>query len=315
MLRFLIRRMVSAVPVLFVVSLVTFAIIAIVPGDVTAELAGAEATAEQRAAIRDQLGLNQPLYQQALRWYGNLLQGDLGHSYLLNMSVTDAVLERLPVTLSLAGLALVLAVVLGVLLGVLAAIRHDSWVDQGTMSVALIGLSVPDFWLGLIMISVFSVGLAWFPTGGYVPFSEDALGWARSMALPSLALAFTQMGVIARMTRSSMLEVMGQDYIRTARAKGMRRHTVVFKHALRNALVPVITVIGVMTGVLLGGAVVIESVFSLPGVGRLIIGAIQRRDFPIIQGGLLITASLFVFVNILVDLAYGWFDPRVRNDR
>ncbi|ABA81746.1 ABC transporter permease subunit [Rhodobacter sphaeroides] len=314
-LRFLIRRMVSAVPVLFVVSLVTFAIIAIVPGDVTAELAGAEATAEQRAVIRDQLGLNQPLYQQALRWYGNLLQGDLGHSYLLNMSVTDAVLERLPVTLSLAGLALVLAVVLGVLLGVLAAIRHDSWVDQGTMSVALIGLSVPDFWLGLIMISVFSVGLAWFPTGGYVPFSEDALGWARSMALPSLALAFTQMGVIARMTRSSMLEVMGQDYIRTARAKGMRRHTVVFKHALRNALVPVITVIGVMTGVLLGGAVVIESVFSLPGVGRLIIGAIQRRDFPIIQGGLLITASLFVFVNILVDLAYGWFDPRVRNDR
>ncbi|ODM45044.1 peptide ABC transporter [Cereibacter johrii] len=315
MLRFLIRRMVSAVPVLFVVSLVTFALIAIVPGDVTAELAGAEATAEQRAVLRDQLGLNQPLYQQALRWYGNLLQGDLGHSYLLNMSVTDAVLERLPVTLSLAGLALVLAVVLGVLLGVLAAIRHDSWVDQGTMSVALIGLSVPDFWLGLIMISVFSVGLAWFPTGGYVPFSEDALGWARSMALPALALAFTQMGVIARMTRSSMLEVMGQDYIRTARAKGMRRHTVVFKHALRNALVPVITVIGVMTGVLLGGAVVIESVFSLPGVGRLIIGAIQRRDFPIIQGGLLITASLFVFVNILVDLAYGWFDPRVRNDR
>ncbi|SNT36888.1 peptide/nickel transport system permease protein [[Luteovulum] sphaeroides subsp. megalophilum] len=314
-LRFLIRRMVSAVPVLFVVSLVTFALIAIVPGDVTAELAGAEATAEQRAVLRDQLGLNQPLYQQALRWYGNLLQGDLGHSYLLNMSVTDAVLERLPVTLSLAGLALVLAVVIGVLLGVLAAIRHDSWVDQGTMSVALIGLSVPDFWLGLIMISVFSVGLAWFPTGGYVPFSEDALGWARSMALPALALAFTQMGVIARMTRSSMLEVMGQDYIRTARAKGMRRHTVVFKHALRNALVPVITVIGVMTGVLLGGAVVIESVFSLPGVGRLIIGAIQRRDFPIIQGGLLITASLFVFVNILVDLAYGWFDPRVRNDR
>ncbi|RHZ94293.1 ABC transporter permease [Cereibacter sphaeroides] len=314
-LRFLIRRMVSAVPVIFVVSLVTFALIAIVPGDVTAELAGAEATAEQRAVLRDQLGLNQPLYQQALRWYGNLLQGDLGHSYLLNMSVTDAVLERLPVTLSLAGLALVLAVVIGVLLGVLAAIRHDSWVDQGTMSVALIGLSVPDFWLGLIMISVFSVGLAWFPTGGYVPFSEDALGWARSMALPALALAFTQMGVIARMTRSSMLEVMGQDYIRTARAKGMRRHTVVFKHALRNALVPVITVIGVMTGVLLGGAVVIESVFSLPGVGRLIIGAIQRRDFPIIQGGLLITASLFVFVNILVDLAYGWFDPRVRNDR
>ncbi|MBW3095700.1 ABC transporter permease [Pseudohoeflea sp. DP4N28-3] len=300
---------------LIVVSLVSFIIIAIVPGDVTAELAGSDSTEAQRAEIRERLGLDRPMIEQAVRWYGRLLSGDLGQSYLLNMSVTDAVLERLPVTLSLAGIALVLAIVLGVLLGIVSAIRHDSWLDQGSMSLALFGLSVPDFWFALILISVFSVGLGWFPTGGYVPLSESLFGWARSMTLPALALAITQMGVVARMTRSSMLEVMSQDYIRTARAKGMRSHTIIFKHALRNALVPIVTVVGVMTGVLLGGAVVIEQVFSLPGVGRLIIGAIQRRDYPIIQGGLLITAATFVFVNILVDLAYGWLDPRVRDDR
>ncbi len=315
MIPFLLRRLASALPVLFVVSLVSFVIIAIVPGDVTAEIAGSDSTEAQRAEIRERLGLDRPLYQQALLWYGRLLQGDLGQSYLLNRPVTEAVLERLPVTLSLAGLALVMAVVLGMLLGILAAARHGSWLDQGSMSLALFGLSIPDFWFALVLISVFAVGLGWLPTGGYVPASEDFLGWARSMTLPALALAITQMGVIARMTRSSMLEVMSQDYIRTARAKGMVRRTVIFKHALRNALIPIVTVIGVMTGVLLGGAVVIESVFSLPGVGRLIIGAIQRRDYPIIQGGLLITAGVFVFVNIMVDLAYGWLDPRIRHGR
>ncbi|MEO1987109.1 MAG: ABC transporter permease [Martelella sp.] len=315
MIGFLVRRLLSALPVLFVVSLVSFVIITIVPGDVTAEIAGSDSTDAQRAEIRERLGLDQPMLTQAIHWYGRLLHGDLGDSYLLNKTVAEAVLERLPVTLSLAGIALVLAVVMGVLLGILAAIKHDSWLDQGAMSVALFGLSIPDFWFGLILISVFAVGLGWLPTGGYVPASESVIGWVRSMTLPALALAITQMGVVARMTRSSMLEVMSQDYIRTARAKGMRRRTVIFKHALRNALVPIITVVGVMTGVLLGGAVVIESVFSLPGVGRLIIGAIQRRDYPIIQGGLLITAATFVFVNILVDLAYGWLDPRVRDGR
>lgn len=315
MIYFVLRRLASALPVLLVVSLVSFVIIAIVPGDVTAEIAGADSTEAQRAEIRERFGLDRPLYEQAIRWYGQLLQGDLGRSYLLNMPVVDAVLERLPVTLSLAALALVLAIILGMLLGILAAINHGSWLDQGSMSAALFGLSIPDFWLGLLLISVFAVGLGWFPTGGYVPASEDFVGWMKSMTLPALTLAITQMGVIARMTRSSMLEVIGQDYIRTARAKGMRRHTVIFKHALRNALIPIVTVIGVMTGVLLGGAVVIESVFSLPGVGRLIVGGIQRRDYPIIQGGLLITASVFVLVNIVVDLAYGWLDPRVRNER
>lgn len=315
MIRFLLKRLLGAIPVLFVVSLMTFMIMWLVPGDVSAELGGLNVTAEQMEQIRRQFGLDKPLLERAVQWYGNLAQGDLGHSYLLNRSVVDAVFERLPVTLSLAAMALVLATLMGTLLGILAAVRHNSWVDQSSMVAALIGLSIPDFWFGLVLIILFGVTLGWLPTGGYVPFSEDFFGWVRCMTLPTLTLAITQMGVIARMTRSSMLDVLDQDFVRTARAKGMRGRTVVFKHALRNALVPVVTVVGVTAGVLLSGAVVIETVFSLPGVGRLIVGSIQRRDFPIIQGGLLVTASVFVFVNLVVDMLYGWLDPRVRDDR
>lgn len=315
MVPFLIRRLLSAIPVLLVVSLVTFLIIWLVPGDVSAEIGGTDATPEQIEQIRARLGIDRPIYERALAWYGNLLRGDLGYSYLLDRSVVDAVLERLPVTLSLAALALILAVVMGVLLGVLASVRHNTWFDQGAMVAALVGLSIPEFWFGIVLIILFGVTLGWLPTGGFVPITDDVLGWARSMTLPTLTLAFTQMGVIARMTRSSMLDVLGQDYVRTARAKGMRAHTVVFKHALRNAMLPILTTIGVTTGVLLSGTVVIETVFSLPGVGRLVIGSIQRRDFPVIQGGLLVTASVFVFVNIVVDVLYGWFDPRVKDER
>jgi peptide/nickel transport system permease protein len=312
---FLVKRLLSAIPVLLVVSLMTFIIMWLVPGDVSAEIGGTDATIEQIAAIRAQLGLDQPIHERAIAWYGRLLQGDLGYSYLLNRSVVDAVFERLPVTLSLAGLALFFATLIGTLLGVLAAVKHNSWLDQSAMVAALIGLSIPDFWFGIVLIILFAVQLGWLPTGGFVPITEDVVGWMRSMALPAFTLAITQMGVIARMSRSSMLDVLNQDFIRTARAKGMRGPTVIFKHALRNALVPIITVVGVTTGVLLSGAVVIEQVFSLPGVGRLIIGSIQRRDFPVIQGGLLVTACVFVFVNIMVDMLYGAIDPRVRDDR
>ena len=315
MWQFAIRRILSAIPVLFVVSVVSFLIMWIVPGDIAAEIAGTSATESQIAEIRARLGLDRPIWEQAVHWYGNLLQGDLGWSYLLNRSVADAVMERLPVTLSLAALALVLAVLIGMGLGILAAAKHRTPLDQGAMSLALFGLSVPDFWLGLMLIVLFGVTLGWLPTGGFVPITESFTGWLASMTLPALTLAITQMGVIARMTRSAMLDVLGQDYIRTARAKGMTGPVIIFKHALLNALIPVVTLIGVLTGVLIGGAVVIEAVYSLPGVGRLIIGAIQRRDYPIIQGGLLITASTFVFVNIVVDLVYGWLDPRVRHGR
>jgi len=310
----IVPRVLSAIPVLFVVSLVTFLIMWLVPGDVASQIAGPSATADELEAIRSRLGIDRPIWERAFVWYGNLLQGDLGESYILNRGVLDAVLERLPVTLSLAGLSLVLSVFLGILFGVIAATGHNTWADQATMTVALLGLSLPDFWFGLVLIFFFAVELGWFPTGGYIPFTEDPLGWVRSMTLPAFTLAFTQMGVIARMARSSMLEEQGQDYVRTARAKGLPTRMVVFKHTLRNALIPVVTLVGIMTGLLLGGAVVIEVVYSLPGVGRLIVGAIQSRDYPIVQGGLLMTAAIFVFVNIAVDILYGFIDPRIGHD-
>jgi peptide/nickel transport system permease protein len=253
------------------------------------------------------------MLQRMVEWYGALLRGDLGESVLLRRSVTEAILERLPVTLGLTFLALFFSIILGVAAGMIAAVRPNSWTDQGVMALALVGLSLPDFWLGLVFIWGFAVQLGWLPTGGYVPFGENPLGWLRSMAMPATALALTQMGLLARMTRASMLDVLRQDYVRTARAKGLPGWVVVVRHAGANVLVPIITVAGVSVGILLGGAVVIEQVFSLPGVGRLIIGAIQRRDYPVIQGGLLLTATIFVLVNLAVDLLYAAVDPRVRS--
>ncbi len=312
MLRFLLQRLASAFLVLLMVSLCTFVLIWLVPGDVASQLADPGASTDELKRIRERLNLDQPWHIQLFSWYGNLLRGDLGQSFLLNRSVTDAILERLPVTLTLTLLALAIAVTLGVGAGIIAAVKHGSWADQSIMTLALIGLSIPDFWLGLVGIYVFAVALGWLPSGGFVPFSEDPIGWARSMALPAVTLGVTQVGLIARITRSSMLDVLGQDYVRTARAKGVPTFKVIVKHAFTNALIPVITVIGVIVGVLLGGAVVIEQVFSLPGVGRLIIGAVLRRDYPVIQGGLLLLAFIYVFVNIVVDLLYAYVDPRVR---
>jgi len=315
MIRFLANRLIAAVPVLLIVSLITFVLIYFVPGDVSAELAGPGAGKEEVARIRAVYGLDRPFYERLLGWYAALLQGDLGQSVLLGRSVTEAILERLPITLSLTGLALLLSIVIGIASGVLAAMRVNTWVDQTTMTIALAGLSLPDFWLGLVMIYFFAVTLGVLPTGGYVELSQDPLGWLRSMALPALALALTQVGLLARMTRASMLDVLRQDYMRTARAKGLPNRVVIGKHALANVMIPVITVIGLSVGILLGGAVVIEQVFSIPGVGRLIIGGILRRDFPVIQGGLLLTAVIFVLVNILVDVLYAVVDPRVRYER
>lgn len=312
MWRFLLSRLLSAVLVLSVVSLVTFGLIWLVPGDVASQMADPGASAEELARIRQRFNLDQPWHVQLASWYRNLLHGDLGQSFLLNRSVTQAIVERLPVTLSLTLLALIIALALGVSAGVVAAVRHGSWADQSVMTLALVGLSIPDFWLGLVAIYLFAVALGWLPSGGFVPITQDVIGWSRSMLLPALTLGLTQMGLIARITRSSMLEVLNQDYVRTARAKGVPTYKVVGKHALANALIPVITVAGVIVGVLLGGAIVIEQVYSLPGVGRLIIGAVLRRDYPVIQGGLLLLATIYVFVNIVVDLLYAYVDPRVR---
>jgi len=315
MFAYIVGRVLSAIPVLAIVSLLTFVIIYFVPGDVASELAGPTATAAEIDQIRERLGLNQPFVTRLVGWYAQLLQGDLGHSFLLNQTVTSAILERLPVTLSITAYALLIVLAIGMVTGIVAAVRANTWIDQGMMAVALVGLSLPDFWLGLVMIYVFAVVLGWMPTGGYVEFTESPLGWLRMTTMPALSLALTQVGLLARMTRSGMLDVLRQDYVRTARAKGLPAWMVIAKHALANVMVQVVTVVGVSVGILLGGQIVIESVFSLPGVGRLIIGAILRRDYPVIQGGLLLTATIFVVVNLVVDLLYAYFDPRIRYGR
>ena len=315
MLRLIVVRLLAAVPVLFVVSLISFGLTLLVPGDIAAEMAGPSANRAEVEQIRTQLGLNQPPLERMLAWYAGLAQGDLGRSILLNQSVGSAILERLPVTLSLAGIALLVAALVGVPLGLLAAAKAHRWQDQAAMGTALVGLSLPDFWLGLLMIWTLGVKLQWLPTGGFVPLSTDPVGWLRSIAMPAAALALTQMGPLARMTRSAALEVANSDFIRTARAKGLAEPRVFARHVLAAAAVPILTVAGISFGIALGGALVIEQVFSLPGVGRLVIGAVLRRDWPVIQGGLLLTAFVFVLVNLLVDLLYLWVDPRLRESR
>lgn len=309
---FVLRRLGGAALVFLLVSLLAFLLVWLIPGDAVAVLLDAAASPEETARLRSALGLDRTPLAQMIAWYGGLARGHLGHSLLLNRSVAEALLERLPITLSLAALALAIAILLGTTAGVGAALAHGGWLDQILMGAALFGLSVPDFWLGLLFIIVFALGLGWFPTGGFVPISESLMGWARSMALPGLALGLTQMGFIARMARSAMLDVLGQDFVRTAEAKGLSRSRIILAHALPNALVPIVTVIGIVTGALLGGSVVIEQVFSIPGVGRLIVGAILARDFPVIQGGLLFLAGVYLFVNLIVDLLYAVIDPRVR---
>jgi len=310
--RFIVRRLLISVPVLVLVSLLSFAVIWLVPGDPAAVFLDASATPQQLAQVRHQLGLDQPFYLQMIAWYGRILHGDLGRSILLNRGVSEAIVERLPVTLSLTALSLVFAAFMGMVAGLLAAVRHGSWADQSIMVLALLGLSVPEFWLGLVLIFAFAVRLHWFPAGDFVPITKSFSGWWHSMALPAFTLAAVQMGFIARMTRSAMLEVLRQDYIRTADSKGLPWSIVVTRHGLPNALVPILTVIGIVTGGLLGGAVVVEQVFSLPGVGRLVIGAVLSRDFPVIQGTLLFVAVIYLAVNLVVDLLYAVVDPRVR---
>ena len=310
--RFIIRRLLASIPVLFFVSLITFGLLWLVPGDPASIFLDASATAEALDRVRHELGLDRPFLVRMGEWYVRLLQGDLGTSLLLNRSVTEAILERLPITLSLTAMAFVVSVLLGVTAGVMAAVRHGRAADQSLMSLALLGLSIPEFWLGLVLVWLVAVLVPIFPAGDYVAFAKDPLQWARHLALPTFTLAGIQMGFVARMTRSSMLEVLSQDFVRTARAKGLPEPYVVLRHGLVNAMVPIVTVMGIMVGALLGGAVVTEQVFSIPGLGRLIIGAVLSRDFPVIQGGLLFLALIYLSVNLAVDLLYAAIDPRVR---
>ena len=309
---YLLQRVLAVVPVMLVVATVAFVLIHLAPGDPASVIAGPYATQEDIAKLGHQLGLDQPLPIQLVRWYGRLLRGDLGDSIFLRRPVVEAVLERLEPTLLLTTWATLIAVLIGVPAGIVSARYHDSALDQSFMGLALVGLAVPNFLLGLLMILVFGVWLRWLPVAGYVPLDGGVWLNARSLLMPSVSLGLVQSALIARITRSSMLDVLREQYILACRAKGLDEGVVVYKHALKNAIIPTLTVIGITFAILVGGAVVIETVFNIPGLGRLIISAVLRRDYPVIQGVVLVIAVTYTLINLVVDLVYLTLDPRIR---
>ena len=312
MITYLLRRLVALLPVMLVVVTIVFFLIHLIPGDPVAVILGPEANAEQIEDARRVLGLDRPLPEQLLRFYARLLRGDLGHSYFLDRPVTTALWERAEPTLVLMASALLVAVLIGVPSGILAGAYQGSGWDRLLMTAALLGVCVPGFWLNLNFIYLFSVRLGWLPVAGYASVFSDPVAAFRHMVLPAVSLGFSQSALIARIARSCMIEILRQDYIRTARAKGLAERSVIYLHAFRNALVPVVTVIGITMAILIGGAVVTEIVFNIPGLGRLIISAILRRDYPVVQGVVLLTAAAYMLINLVVDMVYAFIDPRIR---
>lgn len=312
MLSYILRRLLGVIPVMLVVGVFVFSLLHLAPGDPAAIIAGDNATAENIARIRASLGLDRPFLVQFLDWGGSVLRGDLGVSMFSGMPVTQLVAQRMEATVSLALSTLLVAVVLAVTLGVLAAWRAGTWVDRAVMGVAVTGFSVPVFVVGYMLVYFLSMKLRWFPVQGYRPIADGLWDWARHLILPSLALGLAYVALIARITRTSMLEVMSEDYMRTARAKGVSTLPLLLRHGLKNAAVPIVTVIGIGVALLISGVVITESVFNIPGVGRLVVDAITRRDYPIIQGVMVIFAGVYVLINLLVDITYCFLDPRIR---
>ncbi len=312
MTTYILRRLIMLVPVLLVVGIVVFALVHLTPGDPAAVILGQNATGEQIEQLRDQLGLNDPLLVQFVRWFGGVLQLDFGESIFLGRPVSQTIFERAQPTLLLTFYALVIQISIGVPAGVIAAVRRDSIVDRALMLVSISGAAVPTFFLGILLILFFAVRLRWLPSGGFVEITDDPVAHFKRMILPAFALGFSSAGLLARLVRSSMLDVLREDHVRTAFAKGLPRRVVVVRHALRNALIPAVTVIGYSLGGLLGGAVVTETVFTIPGMGRLVVQSIGRRDYPLIQGAVMTIAAIYVLVNLLVDILYVFLDPRIR---
>jgi len=351
--KYILRRLVMLIPVLLGISIITFSMLRLIPGDPCRVMLGERATAEMCAAFAERMGLNDPIYVQFGRYLFNIVRGDLGTSIKTGQPVTAELIQRLPMTFELTLASMTLAVTLGILAGIIAAVRNNSAVDLATMVLANVGVSMPIFWLGLILMFIFAFKLGWLPPSGRSTVGVEVVSltklwnldastpralyalvdflsgfrlltslvtgnmaafWdtVKHLILPAAALATIPTAIIARMTRSSLLEVLNQDYIRTARAKGLTPRLVLWRHALKNAMLPIVTVIGLEVGYLLGGAFLTETVFSLPGVGRLMVDRILARDYPVVQGAVLVIATIFVFVNLVVDLTYAWLDPRIR---
>ncbi|MGH8765670.1 MAG: ABC transporter permease [Burkholderiales bacterium] len=312
MFAFAARRVLATIPVLLIVAVLVFLLLRLTPGDPAAILAGDAASTDQIARIRTELGLDQPIIAQFGIWFGHLLQGDLGQSFYYKMQVTTLIGQRIEPTLSLAAITIVIAVCAAVPLGVLAAWRFGGWLDRGLMGFSVLGFSVPVFVLAYLLIYLVSLKLGWLPVQGYRRFGDGAGNWLRHLALPSITLSVIYIALIARVTRAAMIESLGEDYIRTARAKGLPEARVLIRHGLANAAIPIVTVIGVGIALLIGGVVVTESVYAIPGLGRLTVDAVLARDFPTIQGVILFFSVVYVLVNLLVDLSYIVLDPRIR---
>lgn len=310
--RYVLSRLLLLLPVLFGTSLLIFLLLRLIPGDPAQVILGLRATPERLIIVREELGLDLPMHLQYGQWLGKLLAGDLGRDYRSNEAVTALLGTRLPVTIQLTLMSLALAILIAVPLGIRAATKPGGIADRLSMALGLFGISIPDFWLGIMLILVFSLGLRIFPSSGYIRLHEDLPGNLRSFFLPALTLAVGLSAVLVRVTRSAIVEVLERDFVKFLRAKGLRERLVIYQHVLRNASIPIVTVIGLQFGYLLGGAVIVEEVFSLPGVGRLIVSATLERNYPVVQAGMLVVACLFILVNLVTDVLYALINPKIR---
>lgn len=312
MFRYIVKRILSIIPVLLGISIVVFLAVRLIPGDFATVMLGTQYTEEAAAALREQYGLNQPLIYQYLIWLKGILTGNFGYSYISNQSVSVLLFSRLPVTLELTILSLLLAVCFGIPMGYWAACKRNKAPDSAATVTGLLGISIPNFWLGTMFILLFSLKLKWFPSGGFVPLTDGILGNLRCMILPAIALGLAVSAVVMRSARSAMVEVIGQEYMKMARAKGFSGIKLIFRHGIKNTMVNVLTILGLQTGSLLGGSVVIEQIFSLPGIGSLALQSINNRDYLVLQGTVLFISTMFVLINLIVDLLYSAVNPQIR---
>lgn len=313
---YLMKRILAFIPAVFIVATLIFFLTRVVPGDPAWVLVGHQLSSEERLAeVRQELGLDKPIHTQYVMWLSKAVQGDFGTSIFFQQPVVQVIAERFPVTLSLTVLSLLLTILVGIPLGILSATRHNTRIDHFSTFFSVLGISLPSFWVGFLLVLLFSVTLGWFPTSGYRSISLGFVPWIRHLILPVVSLSLAEMALLTRMTRSSMLDVLGRDFIYTARAKGLGEGRVVLKHAFRNALVTVVTVIGLIFALGLGGSVLIENVFALPGLGRLIVSAAVRRDYPIVQAGMIYLTGVALLVNLFVDISYSWINPQVTYEK